>query len=110
MSLVLTYTPDDDLKKYEPVTIATMTYFISLVLGLINSSYLLKYLPFTNVDLFKYFGNSFLPTGSNIGLDVILRSSLLPDTNIMFSSIIIGAFMLTLFVTSVVIFNKRDLN
>lgn len=25
MSLVLTYTPDDDLKKYEPVTIATMT-------------------------------------------------------------------------------------
>ena len=84
--------------------------FFCVLLATIGNVYLSsfafwKFIPFSNLDLFKYFGGGTFSASSS----VFNLSYIIPDTSLLFS-ILITAIFLAIFITvSHVILNKRDI-
>ena len=91
------------------VIISVMIYiFVALFGNLFGDSPIYGYLPFANVDLFRFFGGAFVSTTGNIlGLD--FSSPILSDLNFYISLIIMLAFVAILLVATYIIFKKRDI-
>lgn len=93
------------------VTISIMVYFFSTVFNaLFQSAYWYTFWPFCNLDLFKYFGGSFIVSanGNNI-LSGLVSSSILYNGSFFFSlgiALLIGVICA---VVSHVVFAKRDI-
>ena len=91
------------------VIISVMLYvFIALFGNLFGSSAVYGYLPFANVDLFRFFGGEFVTTnGSILGLD--FSCPLQPDSNFYLSLGIVVTFIVILLVATYIIFKRRDI-
>ena len=91
------------------VIISVMIYiFVALFGNLFGSSVIYGYMPFANVDLFRYLGGEFVSTnGSILGLD--FSCPLQPDSNFYLSLGIVSAFVTILLAATYIIFNKRDI-
>lgn len=91
------------------VAISIMIYFMSLVLNTLAASYsILRFLPFTNMNLFKYFGGSFLSTNGGF-LQAILTPSVVVGSDFFFSLLLSGIFAVAVLIATLVVFKKRDL-
>lgn len=93
--------------------ISTIISTIFLFVTAIFSSFLgtisiYKYFPFSNFDLFKYFGSG---VGTNTGTINAgqFNSQILPDTTFTFSLIIALSTIAIMYIISKVVFEKRDL-
>ncbi len=91
------------------VIISVMIYiFVALFGNLFGDSAVYGYLPFANVDLFRYLGGEYVSTtGSILGLD--FSCPIQPDSNFYLSLGIVGVFVAILLVATYIIFNKRDI-
>lgn len=91
------------------VIISVMIYiFVALFGNLFGDSAVYGYLPFANVDLFRYLGGEYVSTtGSIFGLD--FSCPIQPDSNFYLSLGIVGVFVAILLVATYIIFNKRDI-
>ena len=91
------------------VAISIMIYFVSLILNTMASSIsALRFLPFTNMNLFKYFGSSFLSNSTGF-LFSVLTPSVVVGADFVFSVLISGIFALVVLIATIFVFNKRDL-
>ena len=92
------------------VAVSIFIYFATLILNTIApTATFLRFLPFTNINLFKYFGSSFLSTQLTSFLFAVLTPSVILGSNFVFSLLISGIFAVVILVISLVVFNKRDL-
>ena len=92
------------------VAISIFIYFASLILNTIApTATVLRFLPFTNINLFKYFGSSFLSTQASSFLFAVLTPSVILGQTFVFSLLMSGLFALLILLISVIVFNKRDL-
>lgn len=91
------------------VIISIMIYiFVALFGNLFGSSIIYGYLPFANVDLFRYLGGEYVSTtGSILGLD--FSCPIQPDSNFYLSLGIISVFVAIMLAITYIIFNKRDI-
>ena len=93
------------------VTVSILILFVSLVLNIIAINVpILRFLPFTNVNLFKYFGASFLSSNSaqNV-LQGILTPSVFVGASFWFSFIYIAITIAVLNVASYFKFKNQDI-
>lgn len=93
------------------VTVSILLFFVSLVLNVVAVNVpILRFLPFTNVNLFKYFGASFISTNSaqNV-LQGILTPSVFVGANLTFSYIYYMIVLGLLEFFSFFMFKKRDI-
>lgn len=91
------------------VVIAIIIYFVSIVLTMFTSSLgIIKYFPFVNANLFKYFGSHKIGTNNSF-ISTLFEQAIANDMNfyISFASIIIFATILYM-ITSYV-FRRRDI-
>lgn len=92
------------------VAVSIFIYFASLILNTIApSATILRFLPFTNINLFKYFGSSFLSTQASSFLFSILTPTVILGSSFIFSLLLSGLFALIILIVSLIVFNKRDL-
>ncbi len=91
------------------VIISVMIYiFVALFGNLFGDSVVYGYLPFANVDLFRYLGGEYVSTnGSILGLD--FSCPIQPDSNFYLSLGIVGAFVAIILAATYIIFSKRDI-
>ena len=96
------------------VSISTLIFFVSLVINFFATQVpLLGLIPFVNVNLFKYFGSSFLANSFGNGTGNIIQQILTPTVftgSTFFTSILI--YVLTISIVTVVtyvVFKKRDI-
>ncbi len=91
------------------VIISVMIYiFVALFGNLFGDSPVYGYLPFANVDLFRFFGGEFLANNGNVlGLD--FSCPIQPDLNFYISLIIVLVFVAILIAATYIIFKKRDI-
>lgn len=91
------------------VAISIMIYFVSLILNTMSASVsALRFLPFTNMNLFKYFGSSFLSNSTGF-LFSVLTPSVVVGADFVFSLLLSGIFAIVVLIATLVVFNKRDL-
>ncbi len=93
------------------VSISTLLFFLSLVLNVIAVSQpWLGLIPFVNVNMFKFFGSSFLTyaTGKNL-LQSILTPTVFAGSTIVISSIIYLISIVAITILTHVVFKKRDI-
>ena len=91
--------------------ISIMLYFVTLILTFVSSgASWIKYVITANLDLFKYFGGSFIINGSTDALTNLFRSPVFSDTNILFGGIIVGALFVVLHFITYLFFTKKDIN
>ena len=92
------------------VSISIVLYFIISILGTIFAhSYIYGFIPFSNLDLFKFFGGSFIPGGGSSSLLASLFSSSIfhgVDFFYAFGINLIVIAIITLF--SYLVFKKRE--
>lgn len=92
------------------VAVSIFIYFASLILNTIApSATVLRFLPFTNINLFKYFGSSFLSTQASSFLFSVLTPTVILGSTFVFSLLMSGLFALLILGISLIVFNKRDL-
>lgn len=92
------------------VAISIFIYFASLILNTIApTATFLRFLPFTNINLFKFFGSSFLSTQASSFLFAVLTPTVILGQNFIFSLLMSGVFALVILMISLIVFNKRDL-
>ena len=91
------------------VIISVMIYiFVALFGNLFGGSVVYGYLPFANVDLFRYLGGEYVSTnGSILGLD--FSCPIQPDSNFYLSLGIVGGFVAIILAATYIIFSKRDI-
>ena len=91
------------------VIISVMIYvFVALFGNLFGDSVVYAYLPFANVDMFRFLGGEFVATNGNIlGLD--FSCPIHPDVNFYISLIITVVFVAILLALTYIIFKKRDI-
>ncbi len=91
------------------VIISVMVYvFVALFGNIFGSSAIYGYLPFANVDVFRYLGGEYVATSGNVlGLD--FSCPIQPDSNFYLSIGISMGFVALLLVITYVIFKKRDI-
>lgn len=91
------------------VIISVMIYvFVALFGNLFGDSVVYAYLPFANVDLFRFLGGEFVATNGNVlGLD--FSCPIHPDINFYISLIISAVFVALLLALTYIIFKKRDI-
>lgn len=92
------------------VIISVMIYvFVALFGNIFGESVIYGYLPFANVDLFRYLGGEFVASSGNIlGLD--FSCPIQPDSNFYISLAIVTAFVALLLIVTYIIFKKRDID
>ncbi len=93
-------------------TISTFLYLITMIITFVSSgANWVKFIPTANLDIYKYFGGAFIvqPGGTN-PLTNLFISPVFTDTNIIFSSIIIGVLFIGLHLLTYLFFTKRDIN
>lgn len=93
------------------VSIATLIFFISLVLNVISVNVpAMGLIPFVNVNFFKYFGSAFLAnSGKNGLLQMILTPTVFAGSNFWISLLLYTLTTVIVVVVTHVIFNKRDI-
>ncbi len=69
----------------------------------------IKYNIFANIDLFKFFGGSFINSTTNIGLSKIFYSPVFSGTNVFTSLAIMIGLIVILNMISYITFKKRDI-
>ncbi len=91
------------------VVISVVIYiFVALFGNLFGNSLVYAYLPFANVDLFRFLGGDFIASNGNVlGLD--FSCPIQSDTNFYISLTITGIFIAILLSLTYIIFNKRDI-
>lgn len=91
------------------VAISILTYFGTLALNVIlGSSAVAKFLPFTHIDRFKYFGGSFISTHAGF-LQSALYSPVSVGSNYILSIIYTAVIVIALAVLVFEVFKKRDI-
>lgn len=93
------------------VTVSILIFFVSLVLNIVaTNAPWLRFLPFTNINLFKYFGASFLSTNNvaNV-LQGILTPTVLVGASFVLSAIFTFVTMAIFAIVSYVKFKKQDI-
>jgi len=91
------------------VTISVMFYFISVALSMfLQATSWYKYVPFNNLDFYKYFGGAFIADPSQ--LTSIFSTPMLYDMTFNSSAIITGTTMLVFIILTYTIFAKKDIN
>ncbi len=91
--------------------ISVMLYFLTAIVTFVASgANWVKYILTANLDLFKYFGGSFIIKGSSVqALTNLFISPVFSDTNVLFSAIIISVLMVALHILTYVFFTKKDI-
>lgn len=82
------------------VFITSVIYFVSIILNAIVNSPVLKFLPTSHLDLFKYF------TKGSLGF---LKFNIIPDINLIVSIIVVVATIFVMNLISHLIFTKKDI-
>lgn len=80
------------------------TYALNMLFG---GAFWYSLLPSPNLNLFKYFGNSFLTSSSNI-LQNILITPIQSTMNFWYSLLILASYSIVSIAVSYAVFNKRD--
>ena len=65
------------------------------------------FLPFTSISLFRFFGNSFLPTGTDV-INLFFLTPISPFMSIFTSLIISTVFSIIVYIITFSVFKKRD--
>ncbi len=92
-------------------TVSILLYFVTLILTFVASgANWIKYVFTANLDMFKYFGGSFIIQPGDNALTNLFRSPVFTDTNVLFSGIIIGVLFVGLHLLTYLFFTKRDIN
>lgn len=92
------------------VCISAGLYLINIIVTFIsNGASWLKYNIFSNLDLFKYFGGSFITNGSSNSITNLFFSPVFADTSIWTSIIVILIVGIILNIITFAVFNKRDI-
>lgn len=93
------------------VCISAGIYILNIILTFVSSgANWLKFNVFANLDIFKYFGGSFIAKGTeNRNLTALFASPVFADTSIWLSVIIIGALALLLHIILFTVFKHRDI-
>ncbi len=93
------------------VCISAGIYILNIILTFVSSgANWLKFNVFANLDIFKYFGGSFIAKGTeNQNLTALFASPVFADTSIWLSVIIIGALALLLHIILFTVFKHRDI-
>ena len=93
------------------VTVSILLFFVSLVLNIVAVNVpILRFLPFTNVNLFKYFGASFISTNSAQSvLQGILTPSVFVGAHLDFSYFYLMITIAILQFASFLKFKKQDI-
>jgi len=95
------------------VIISILIYLFVALLGnsLFASSEFYQYLPFSNLDFFKFFGGTFNNGGNASGaFGLQFTSPLLSNMNLLFSGIITAVFAIILIIPTYTIFKNRDID
>ena len=91
------------------VAVSIMAFFGTLVLNtLLGKASWLAILPFTNINLYKYFGSSFISTSEGF-LQAVLTSPVATGTNFWLSFIYTVASLVALTVLVFEVFKHRDM-
>lgn len=91
------------------VSISIVLYFVISIMGTIfASSFIYGFIPFSNLDLFKFFGGSFVSSGSGSLLSTIFSSSIFHGVGFTYSIIMNLVLIAIIIVSSYFIFNKRE--
>lgn len=92
------------------IIISVLIYlFIALFGNIFGESVFYGYLPFANVDMFRFLGGEFVNSSGNI-LGIDFSSPILPDSNFYISLIISVIFVTILTIATYIIFKKRDIS
>lgn len=90
------------------VSISILLYFGTLALNtVLDSTSWLKIVPFTNINIYKYFGSSFMSTQG--ALQKVLSSPVAVGSNFWLSLIYSLVVMVALLVTIIEVFKHRDI-
>lgn len=97
------------LKSYvSSITTSMLLIVIVVVLSaLLPSSIIYTFIPFTSLSLFRFFGNSFLPTGSEI-INMFFLTPISPSMTFWSSIIVSGVFSIVTYIITFFVFKKRD--
>ena len=94
------------------VIISVLIYIMTMLATfLAGGQNWLKYIPFVNFDLYKYFGGSYIlqHNSSNI-ISNLFVSPVFSDTSILYSSIIMAGFIIIMNLIIYGVFKNRDIN
>ena len=92
------------------IGVSMAIYFMSTLFSvLFSSSYWFAFWPFTNLDLFKYMGGSFLTNTANNPLSIAFSSPMLYNSSFLISIIIALSIGVLFSFISYLIFNKREI-
>ena len=93
------------------VTVSILLFFVSLVLNIIAINVpILRFLPFTNINLFKYFGASFVATNNAQSvLQGILTPTVFVGATFTLSIIMLTVTIVALLVATYTKFSKQDI-
>lgn len=92
------------------VCVSSGLYLLNIILTFIsNGASWLKFNPFASLDLFKYFGGSFISTSNSSNITSLFYSPVFADTNIWVSVSVILIFTVLLNTLIFTIFKKRDI-
>lgn len=94
------------------VLISVLIYILTVIcIFVAGGGDWLKFIPFANMDLFKYFGGSFiLKYSSDSFLTNLFISPVFGDTNIIYTSVILGSLLILLHFVIYFTFKNRDIN
>lgn len=95
------------LRSYMGATVINIFFILITLVGnnFLSNIVIWKYIPFANIDLFKYFGNGTFSNSSSL----FSSSYILPGTDLIFSLIISSVFMAIVTIITYSIFKKRDI-
>lgn len=92
------------------VCISSGIYILNLILTFVSKgANWLKYNPFANLDLFKYFGGSFASLNTSQNLTSLFSSPVFADTSIWVTAITIGILATVLNIILFTVFKHRDI-
>ncbi len=92
------------------VGVSIVLYFVLSIFALIFAgSYWYGYLPFSNLDLFKYFGGAFVASGNSSPLSIMFSAPYFHGGSFLFSFLISLAVGVILALLTYVIFKKREI-
>lgn len=93
------------------VAVSILVFFLTIALNpLAVNNPILRFLPFTNINLFKYLGSSFLTNYSTAGIfENLLTPTVFIGANFWLSFILLFATLIFIIYITFLIFRKRDI-
>ncbi|NCB48742.1 MAG: hypothetical protein EOM55_03890 [Clostridia bacterium] len=92
------------------VCVSAGLYLVNIILTFIaNGAAFLKFNIFSHFDLFKYFGGSFIKSGTESNITGLFSLSVIADTNLWISVIVISTLALVLNILIFSVFKHRDI-